>query len=134
MDKEVKRLATEEVANEYEEMGKMKLGSEEHVKTAQVANGVMDRLIKLDEIENERRKLDNEEKKLRIEEERLIHDKKVDWAKIWVGVATTASTMAAWVWANNNSTKLELGGHMHSTEAGRSVNRKLLGLLDKYFK
>ena len=131
MKEELKRLASEEVANEFEEMGTMKLGSDEHVKTAEVANKVMDRLIKNEEVENEKRRLTIEERKLDIEEERLKHEKRIDWAKIGVGVTTTIVTGGVAVWGYIDSKYFEKEGYMHSTEAGRSSIRKLLGLVDK---
>jgi hypothetical protein len=134
MDKEITRLATEEVINEVEEMGKMELGSDQHVKTAQVVNMVIDRLNKRDEIENERRKLDIEERKTRIEEEKLEHDKKVDWAKVWVGVGTFVIASGIQVWGHLDSKLFEKEGGIYSTEAGKVSNRKILSMLDKFIK
>lgn len=127
----IKTVMMGEVKDEFEKIGKMELGSDAHVKTAGVANATMDRLIKMDEVENERKQLELKERELEIEEQKLTKDRKLDKIKTigsWVmfGICTGVS-----IWANIDSKKFE-GAFTHTTEAGRSSERKLLGLMDRF--
>lgn len=126
----VERAMRDEANKEFEELGKMKLGSEEHVKTANVANSTVDRLNEMEKINIEHRKLDIEERKLDIEEKKLENDKKNNLVKnVLTGTIFVVSTGIT-IWANIDSKKFE-GAFTHTTEAGRGSERKLLSLLDK---
>lgn len=132
MKDEVKRMVTEEVINEVEEIGKQELGTDVHMKTTQAVNNMMDRLIKVDEIENEKRKLDLEERKLDIEERKLEHDKRHDWWKIGVGLFTFGASMGFTYVGYKDNKRFEKEGFMPSTESGRIATKNLLNFFDKF--
>lgn len=131
MRKELENAVYEEVMNELGEISKMELGSEEHVKSAQVVNGMVDRLHESKKLENETLKLELEAKRLEVEEEKNRNEKNNNVVKnVITGVTFVGSVVVA-VWANLDSKKFEMG-FTHTTEAGRASTRKLLGFLDKF--
>lgn len=127
----VERTMYEEAQKEFEEVGKMKLGSEEHVKTTNAANAMVDRLNEMEKIKVEHRKLDVEERRLDIEEKKADNDKKDRFIKNCLTAGTFVASTAVLIWANIDSKKFE-GAFTHTTEAGRGSERKLLSLLDKF--
>lgn len=131
MKEQLMELVNKEVESEVKSIGSMELGADEHVKTAKVANDMMDRLIKVDEIENEKRKLDLEERKLDIEEQKVENDKRNNKIKNVLSGIAFVTSLGVTIWANIDSKRFELGS-THTTEAGRGSTRKLLNLLDKF--
>lgn len=127
----IERIMYEEIQKEFEEMGKMELGSEQHVKTAQVVNNTMDRLNKIDEIKNETLKLAIEERKLDIEEERIELEKKENLFKHLMTGTMFVLSLGVTIWANLDSKAFETE-NTHTTEAGRASTRRLLSLLDRF--
>lgn len=130
----VYRSMYEEVENHISEIGKMELGSSEHVATVNCTNSMIDRLNECDKIKNEERKIDIEEKKLELEEARLASDQRGRLALNVITVATTVGYVAVHVWTVLSDRKFESGGFMHTSEAGRSSRRNLLSLMDKFKK
>lgn len=126
----VEKTMYEEVQTEFEEIGKMKLGSDEYVKTVTAANATVDRLNEMEKIKVEKRKLDVEERKLDIEEQRIINDKKDHFVKNVLTVGIFAASTLVTIWANFDAKKFE-GAYTHTTEAGRGSERKLLNFIDK---
>lgn len=129
--KSVEEVLYEEALSECSAMAGMKLGSEEHTKTAKVVNDMMDRLIKLEEVKNEQRRLDIEEQKAYIEERKVDSDKINQWIRNGITLVTFGVSVMVTVWANEDS-KLFEQGYTHTTEAGRTSTRRLLTLLDKF--
>ena len=132
---DVNERLKDEVLSEIEGVGTMALGSAEHEKTVNAVNGMMDRIIKVEQLKAEQRKLDLEESKLRLEEEKkdleerkANNDHKNNITRNVITVVTTALSVGVAIWANIDSKKFE--GY-HSTEAGRMSERRLLGFLDK---
>lgn len=126
----VEKTMYEEAQSEFKEAGKMKLGSEDHVKTIAAANATVDRLNEIEKIKVEKRKLDVEERKLDIEERKLEHDKKDRFIKNALTIGIFAASTIVTIWANYDSKKFE-GAYTHTTEAGRGSERKLLNFMDK---
>lgn len=124
----------EEVKNHIEEVGRMELGSEQHVKTVNCANGMVDRLIERDKVRNEERRLDIEERKLELEEARLVSDNRGRLVVNIITGVTTVAYVATHVWTVLSDRKFESGGFMHTSEAGRTSRRNLLSLMDKFRK
>lgn len=117
----------DEALREFEEVTKFDLGSEQHTKTVQAANSIVDRLNELDKTENEKRRLDIEEKKLEIEEAKLKSDKQDHLIRDVITVTLNLIFVGVTIWANVDSKRFEQG-YTHTTEAGRSSTRSLLGL------
>ena len=126
----IERTMRDEANKEFEEMGKMKLGSEEHVKTANVANTTVDRLNEIEKINIEHRKLDIEEQKIEIEKKKLENDKKNNLVRYVLTGAIFVVSTGVTIWANIDSKRFE-GSFTHTTASGRNSERKLLSLLDK---
>ena len=131
MRKDLENAVYEELMAELEGISKMELGKDEHTKTAQVFNTMIDRVHESKKLENEAFRLELEEQKLKIEEERNRHEKFNDVVKHVITGVTFVGTIAVTVWANIDSKKFEMG-YNHTTEAGRASTKKLLGFLDRF--
>lgn len=126
----VENVIREEASLEFEEIGKMELGSDAHAKAVQAANAMVDRLNESDKIENEKRRLDIEERRLDIEERKVENDRKLGLIRNALTFATFVGSVGVTIWANIDSKRFEQG-FTHTTDAGRSSSRSLLNLLDK---
>jgi hypothetical protein len=120
----------DEVIDEFVEIGKMELGTEQHLKAIQAANSVVDRLNKAEEIKVEREKLEIEKAKLEVEEQKLDHDKRNSLIRNILTGGTFIIATGVTIWANYDSKKFE-GAFTHTTEAGKGSERRLLSLMDK---
>lgn len=128
---DLKNTLVNEVQAELEEIGKMALGSDEYVATVEGCNGLTDRLIKLEDVENEARKLELEKKKLHIEEKKIEHDKKNNWLRVGVSAGAAILYAAVQIWTVKDNQRYESGGGMHSAEGGRAGLKNLLNLMSK---
>jgi hypothetical protein len=124
----------DEAQNHFEEIGKMQLGTDEHTKAVNSANGIVDRLLERDKIASEERKLDIEEQKIEVELAKLASENKNRRATIAVTLLTATAYIAANVWTMVSERDFEKAGCMLTSEAGRTSRRNLLGLLDKILK
>ena len=134
MDEKVKSVEEalyEEALSEYTAMAEMELGSDEHTKTAKVANDMMDRLIRLEEVKNEQRRLDIEEEKNDVEKRKVDNDKINQWIRNGLTLVTFGVYAGIQIWAYKDSQLFEQG-YTQTTESGRTSTRKLLTLLDKF--
>lgn len=126
---ELIRVMQEEVTTEIEELGKMKLGSEEHVKTAEVVTKLCDRIIELKKFELDVNKatddVDAKTTSLRIEAEKAKFEKHDARVKNGIAVGTTILTLGVTVGATIYSWIKEDGGTMTFT-AGKEAMRSLL--------
>lgn len=129
---ELENIMYEEAINEVEEMGKMELGSEAHLKTAKVVKDTVDSLNEAKKIENQTRQLDIEEERNEIEREKIKVDKRKDLIKNIVTGVTFALSTGVMLWLNKDAQRFEIGGNIHTTEAGKSSTRKLFNLLDNF--
>lgn len=124
----------DEAQDHFEKVGKMELGSDEHVKTVNCANGIIDRLLKRDEIANEERKIALEEQKIEVELAKIASDNRNRNIATVVTLITTTAYVGVSVWTILSERDFEKAGYMLSSEAGRTSRRNLLNLLDKVFK
>jgi hypothetical protein len=120
----------EEAEATYDEIGKLEVGSEQHVKAVNCANNMVGVLNEHDRIVLEKRKLDVEEAKLDIELAKLKSENQFRWVPHVITGFTTALTLGMYAWTVLSERKFEAGGHMLTSEAGRTSRRALLSLRD----
>lgn len=126
----IERTMYEEALKEYDEIGRMELGSEQYVKTVQGANSIVDRLNETDRVELDKRKLEVEEEKIKLEQCKLENEKQDRFWRNIITIGTFVAGAGITIWANVDSKRFELEG-THTTEAGRTSQRKLLSFWDK---
>jgi hypothetical protein len=127
----LKTTITDEVLNEYGEINKMTLGSEDHVKTVNAANSMVDRIVKMQEVENETRRIEAEEERNSIEKQKVESERKQNLIKLGATIGLSLLYVGVNIWTNKDYQRFENGGYTHTTEGGRSSIRNLFGLLDK---
>lgn len=130
----VKNVMYDEAKAEYEEAGKMTLGSEEHTKTVQAANSIADRLNKMAELDNEARKLDLEEERLKVEKERNEKEAKHQKRNLAVTVAMGVLYAGVQIFGYVDSKRFEKDGFSHTTDSGRTSTRGIMNLMDRLRK
>lgn len=117
----IKRLLTEELTDELNELNKMDLGKDEYVKTVGGVSQLTDRLIKLEELELKETEMAIEEKKIAIEEAKMLDDREDKKARnrtamlgVWVpAVITGAGAIAMFI--------LEGKGVIFPTQGERNI-------------
>ena len=124
----------QEAQNHLDEIGKMEFGTEEYVRTVNCTNNMVDRLNEHEKLAIEQKKLKLEERKLEFEKEKLKSDKSGRLVPYIITGVTTAAGLAAHIWTVLSERKFEAGGHMLTSEAGRSSRRSLLSMVDKFVK
>lgn len=114
----MKEMLKGEVERAYVEIAdNMTIGSEEYNNAVKGTGAIIDKVIEMDKIE--------------LEKEKLQHEKKNSIIKnIMTGVTFAVGTVVT-IWANVDSKRFETG-YVHSTEAGRQSQRKLLSFMDKF--
>lgn len=90
----IEKPIVDEALAEVEEVSKLAIGTEEHDKALKSATVMMDRAIKIEEINLEKRKIENEERKLDVEEAKLEADRKDRLRKDVITVGTTVASVA----------------------------------------
>ena len=126
----IERAMQDEVMNELKEVGKMELGSDQHVKTVGAINSMLDRLGESQKLDNEKKRLEIEERKSLIEAARLESEKRDRAVKNGITIGTTLAFLGVQIGANIMSMRFEQG-YTHTTEAGKNSSRTLLNLLSK---
>lgn len=125
------RVIMEEVIEEFQSINKMELGSEQHVKTVQAANSMMDRLHKVEELRIEREKLELERSKIEVEEKKLSSDKKNSMVRNILTGASMIVFTGVTIWGYIDGKRFEADGFTMTNESGKSSERRLLSLIDK---
>lgn len=128
MSVKVKELLEEEIVNQIEALG----NAEEYTVSVDDTVRLMDKMIEMERLEQDR--LDKE-KSRRLEEDlklkEMAENKKDRLWKNALTIGTFVIGTGVTIWANIDSKKFE-EGFTHTTEAGRTSTRKLLGFLDKF--
>ena len=88
----IEKPIVDEALAELEEVSKLAVGTDAQERALKSATVIMDRAIKIEEINLEKRKIENEERKLDIEEARLEVDKKDRLRKDKIALGTSLLT------------------------------------------
>ena len=126
----VEKALRDEIMSELEEVKKMELGSDQHVKTVGAITSMVDRLGESWKLENEERRVKVEERKLNIEADRLESEKKDRTVKNILTIGTNVLFLGVTIWANIDSKRFEQG-YTHTTESGKNSSRTLVSLWNK---
>lgn len=129
MDTEVRdfeQVMVEEAQAEFEEAGKMALGSKEHEATVKTATMITEQLNEMNRIKNEAKKLEIEEKKAKNDKFKVIVDGTVK-------VGTTVLAGALFLGAYVMDRKDDRDGILTTSERGRQAKRSLFSGLSKFF-
>ena len=115
---EIKNNLIEEFNLELEGLRTMKIGGEEYVNAIDGTTKLADRIIKIEEQENE---------KLAIEQE-LIFEKKDRKIKNGIAIGTAGISLLAYLMSYFISRSDERDGFVQTTEGGRNALKNLLNL------
>lgn len=129
----VRSTIIENAEKEYQALQKLERGSKEYVATANVANDITDRLIKMNELECKQRQLDIEEKQLEIEADKANSNKKFDKVNLAANIGMFTVSVGVAIWQVISSQHHDLKGGMYD-DAGRDGVKKNLSFMSKFLK
>lgn len=115
-----------EMANEFDSLEKMEVGSEEYIKTVDGLTKLMDRAIKIDELNNEHElEIDSKEFEKSLKLREFEEDKRDRLIKNCLGAAGIVLPLGATIWGILKSLKFEETGTV-TTIMGRGLFQKLI--------
>lgn len=115
-----------EMANEFDSLEKMEVGSEEYIKTVDGLTKLMDRAIKIDELNNEHElETDSKEFEKSLKLKEFEEDKRDRLIKNCIGAAGIVLPLGATIWGILKSLKFEETGTV-TTIMGRGLFQKLI--------
>lgn len=120
-----------EVERDIAKLSEMDVNSEEYVKAANAANGLMDRYIRLQDAENEYLKVNIEAEKAENDKKKAEKEQRNQAIKIWTTVGLGVLYAGIQIWMVKDNQYYETEGGMHTTDAGRTGIRNIFGLFNK---
>lgn len=122
----IKTLLEKEINDEFEELGKTAIGSEEYKTTVDGLSKLMDRAIELEKFEAERKdRIDHQEREMDLKQQQAADEKKDRKVKNWLTAAGIIIPSGLTIWGTIKSIKFEQEGTI-TTIMGRGFINKLL--------
>lgn len=126
----LERMTNEEIETEMAELSKMQLGTDEYKATIDGITKLMDRSIKLKELEKDsKEKAEALEAETRLKEEEIEIDKKDKRTRNVIAGVSVIGGLGVTVWGAIKSWKFEEHGYVSS-----SAGRKFMDILFKILK
>lgn len=127
----LERMTNEEIETEMAELSKMQLGTDEYKATIDGITKLMDRSIKLKELEKDsKEKAEALEAETRLKEEEIEIDKKDKRTRNVIAGVSVIGGLGVTVWGAIKSWKFEEHGYV-SSSAGRKFMDNLFKILKK---
>lgn len=127
----LERMTNEEIETEMAELSKMQLGTDEYKATIDGITKLMDRSIKLKELEKDsKEKAEALEAETRLKEEEIEIDKKDKRTRNVIAGVSVIGGLGVTVWGAIKSWKFEEHGYV-SSSAGRKFTDNLFKILKK---
>ena len=126
----IEKPIVDETLAEVEKVSELAIGTDEHDKALKSATVMMDRAIKIEELNLEKRKIENEERKLDVEEAKLEVEKKDRLRKDIITVVTSGASLAAGLLVVVETFRFDLGNTPTST-LGKTILSKWVPKLFK---
>lgn len=122
----IKTLLEKEINDEFEELGKTAIGSDEYKATVDGLSKLMDRAIELEKFEAERKdRIDYQEREMDLKQQQAADEKKDRKVKNWLTAAGIIIPSGLTIWGTIKSIKFEQEGTI-TTIMGRGFINKLL--------
>lgn len=131
MFEELKRKYKEEVITELDVVGKMALGEDEYSKTVTGMNAMTDRIIKMEEIELEERRLEVEAAKVEVEREKTKGEKFINVLKTVGEWAIFLASMGVTICAYDDHKRFERE-YSDTTTGGKHATKNLLTAMERW--
>jgi hypothetical protein len=122
----IKTLLEKEINDEFEELGKTAVGSDEYKATVDGLAKLMDRAIELEKFEAERKdRIDHQDREMDLKQQQADDEKKDRKIKNWLAAAGIVIPTGVTIWGTIKSIKFEQEGTI-TTIMGRGFINKLL--------
>lgn len=132
MSVKVKELLEQEIESQIEALDDIEYGSDQHSACVGDTVRLLEKLNEMNRIEQDH--IDKEESRKLEEDLKLKEMAENKKDRLWKNVLTAGTFVVSagiTIWGYVDSKRFEQG-FTHTTEAGRTSTRKLLGLLDKF--
>ena len=126
----IEKPIVDETLAEVEKVSELAIGTDEHDKALKSATVMMDRAIKIEELNLEKRKIENEERKLDVEEAKLEVEKKDRLRKDAIAVGTTLLSVGTGLLVVVETFRFDLG-HTPTSTLGKTILSKWVPKLFK---
>ena len=127
----VRNLLHEEIESEFEELGKMQVGTEDYQKTVEGLTKLMDRAIEIDKVESDiHAKDETREIETQLKAKQLKNENQNNIVKNVLTGVSILSGAGLTIWGTLKSLKFEETGTV-TTSAGRVFINKIIGFFKK---
>lgn len=124
----IKNILDDEIRSELENLSRETIGSDNYKANIEGVTKLLDRRIRLEEIESEREdRAESRENDMEMKSQQIKEDRRERYIKHGITIGTFVGTSLLYVGAFIASTNFEREGTL-TTEGGRSALRKLLTL------
>lgn len=121
----IEKLLHEEIENEFKDLVNLKLGSDEYKTTVDGLTKLVDRAIKIDELNiDEQNKIDSRETEANLKQQQIDNERKDQKVRNGISIAGIVIPVAVTIWGTIKTLKFEQEGTI-TTNAGREFMKRI---------
>lgn len=121
----IEKLLHEEIESEFKDLGTLELGSEKYKTTVDGLTKLVDRAIKIDELNvDEQNKIDSRETEANLKQQQIDNERKDQKVRNGISIAGIVIPVAVTIWGTIKTLKFEQEGTI-TTNAGREFMKRI---------
>lgn len=121
----IEKLLHKEIENEFKDLVNLKLGSDEYKTTVDGLTKLVDRAIKIDELNiDEQNKIDSRETEANLKQQQIDNERKDQKVRNGISIAGIVIPVAVTIWGTIKTLKFEQEGTI-TTNAGREFMKRI---------
>lgn len=121
----IEKLLHEEIENEFKDLVNLKRGSDEYKTTVDGLTKLVDRAIKIDELNiDEQNKIDSRETEANLKQQQIDNERKDQKVRNGISIAGIVIPVAVTIWGTIKTLKFEQEGTI-TTNAGREFMKRI---------
>lgn len=121
----IEKLLHEEIESEFEDLGKLELGSDEYKTTVDGLTKLVDRAIKIDELNvDEQNKIDSRETETNLKQQQIDNERRDQKVRNGISIASIVVPVVVTIWGTIKTLKFEQEGTI-TTNAGREFMKRI---------
>lgn len=121
----IEKLLHEEIESEFKDLVNLKLGSDEYKTTVDGLTKLVDRAIKIDELNvDEQNKIDSRETEANLKQQQIDNERRDQKVRNGISIAGIVIPVAVTIWGTIKTLKFEQEGTI-TTNAGREFMKRI---------
>lgn len=121
----IEKLLHEEIESEFKDLVNLKLGSDEYKTTVDGLTKLVDRAIKIDELNvDEQNKIDSRETETNLKQQQIDNERRDQKVRNGISIAGIVIPVAVTIWGTIKTLKFEQEGTI-TTNAGREFMKRI---------